>query len=100
MSRGTHTVCGVGAHGGLVEHGNKYCNAMSTPLHDEWPKSLTEDKEKLLLNDKLLVPENRVEALIDHCYKAQLMHPGRNKMQRDLEWRFEFPPGYYAIFNR
>ena len=27
------------------------------------------------------------------------MHPGRNKMQRDLEWRFEFPPGYYAILN-
>ena len=20
-------------------------------------------------------------------------------MQRDLQWRFEFPPGYYAILN-
>ena len=28
------------------------------------------------------------------------MHPGRYKMQRDLEWRFEFPPGYYPIRNR
>ena len=28
------------------------------------------------------------------------MHPGRDKMQRDLEWRFEFPPAYYAILNR
>ena len=46
------------------------------------------------------MPENRVEALIDHWQNAQLMHPGRDKMQRDLEWRFEFPPGYYAILNR
>ena len=21
-------------------------------------------------------------------------------MQQDLEWRFEYPPGYYAILNR
>ena len=28
------------------------------------------------------------------------MHPGRDKKQRDLEWRFDFPPGYYAIFNQ
>ena len=28
------------------------------------------------------------------------MHPGRDKMQRDVEWRFEFPPGYCTIFNR
>ena len=61
---------------------------------------MTEDGDKLFLNDKLLVPENRVEALMDHWHNAQLMHPGRDKMQRDLEWRFEFPPGYYAILNR
>ena len=28
------------------------------------------------------------------------MHPGRDKMQQDLEWRFKFPPGYYAILDR
>ena len=82
------------------EHWNRYCNAVSAPSDDEWPEGLTEDGGKLFLNDKLLGPENRVEALIDHWHNAQLMHPGRNKMQRDLEWRFEFPPGYYAILNR
>ena len=43
--------------------------------------------------------ETRLEALIDHWHKAQLMHPGRNKMQRDPEWKFECPPGYDAIRN-
>ena len=40
------------------------------------------------------------EELIDHWHNAQLMHPGRNKMQQDLEWRFRFPPGYYAILDK
>ena len=79
------------------EHKNRYWNAVSAPCDDEWPKGVTEDRNKLFLNDKLLVPESRVEALIDHWHNAQLMHLGRDKMQRDLEWRFEFPPGYYAI---
>ena len=48
----------------------------------------------------LLVLENRVEALIDHWHDAQLMHPAHDKMQRDLECMFEFPPRYYAISNR
>ena len=82
------------------EHRNKYWNAVSAPSDDEWPEGLKEDGDQLYLNDKLLVPENRDEALIDHWHNAQLMHLGRNKMQRDLEWRFEFPPGYYAILNR
>ena len=82
------------------EHGNRYWNAVSAPSDDEWPEGLTEDGDKLFLNDNLLVPENRVEVLIDHWYIAHLMHLGRDKMQRDLEWRFEFPPGYYAILNR
>ena len=82
------------------EHLNRYWNAVSAPSDDEWPEGLTEDGDKLFLNDKLLVPENRVEALIDHWHNAQLMHPGRDKMQRDLEWRFEFPPEYYAILSR
>ena len=41
----------------------------------------------------------RVEALIDHWQNAEMMHAGGNKMQRDLEWRLKFPPGYYAIVN-
>ena len=36
---------------------------------------------------------NRMEELIDHWHNAQLMHPGRDKMQQNLEWRFKFPPG-------
>ena len=73
---------------------------MSAPSDDDWPEGLTEDGDKLFLKDKLLVPENRVEELIDHWHNAQLMHPGRDKMQQDLEWRFKFPPGYYAILDR
>ena len=82
------------------EHWGKYWNAVSAPSDDEWPEGLTEDGDKLFLKDKLLVPENRVEQLIDHWHNAQLMHPGRDKMQQDLEWRFKFPPGYYAILDR
>ena len=82
------------------DHWSKYWNAVSAPWDDEWPEGLTEDGDKLFLKDKLLVPENRVEELIDHWHNAQLMHPGRDKMQQDLEWRFKFPPGYYAILDR
>ena len=81
------------------EHWNKYWSAVSAPSDNEWPEGLTEDGDNFFLNNKLLVPENRVEAPIDHWHNAQLMHPGRNKMERDLKWRFEFPPGYYAILN-
>ena len=28
------------------------------------------------------------------------MHPGRDKMQQDPEWRFKFPAGYYAILDK
>ena len=82
------------------EHWSKYWNAVSAPSDDEWPEGLAEDGDKLFLKDKLLVPENRVEELIDHWHNAQLMHPGRDKMQQDLEWRFRFPPGYYAILDK
>ena len=82
------------------EHWSKYWNAVSAPSDDDWPEDLTEDRDKLFLKDKLLVPENRVEELIDHWHNAQLMHPGRDKMQQDLEWRFKFPPGYYAILDK
>ena len=68
------------------EHENKYWNAVSAPSDDEWPEGLTEDEDKLFPNNKLLVPENRVEALIDHWHNAQLMHPGCDKMQQDLDW--------------
>ena len=73
---------------------------MSAPSDDEWPESLTEDADELFLKDKLLVPDNRMEDLIDHWHNAPLMHPGRDKMQQDLEWRFKFPPGYYAILDK
>ena len=82
------------------EHWSRYWNAVSAPSDDEWPEGLTEDGEKLFPKDKLLVPENRMEELIDHWHNAQLMHPGRDKMRQDLEWRFKFPPGYYAILDK
>ena len=41
-----------------------------------------------------------MEELIDHWHNSQLMHPGRDKMQQDLEWRFKFPPGYYALLDK
>ena len=82
------------------EHWSKYWNAVSAPSDDELPEGLTEDGDKLFLKDKLLVPENRMEELIDHWHNAQLMHPGRDKMQQDLEWRFKFPPGYYALLDK
>ena len=82
------------------EHWSKYWNAVSAPSDEEWPEGLTEDGDKLFLKDKLLVPENRMEELIDHWHNAQLMHPGRDKMQQDLEWRFKVPPGYYAILDK
>ena len=43
-----------------------------------------EDGDKLFFKDKLLVRKVRVEALIDHWHNTQLMHPGHDKMQRDL----------------
>ena len=76
-----------------LEQRSRYWNAVSAPSDDEWPEGLTEDGDKLFLKDKLLVPENRMEQLIDHWHNAQLRHPGRDKMQQDLEWRFKFPPG-------
>ena len=82
------------------EHWGKYWNAVSAPSDDDWPEGLTEDGDKLFLKDKLLVPENRMEELIDHWHNAQLMHPGRDKMQQDLDWRFKFPPGYYAVLDK
>ena len=82
------------------DHWSRYWNAVSAPSDDEWPEGLTEDGDELFLKDKLLVPENRMEELIDHWHNAQLMHPGRDKMQQDLESRFKFRPGYYAILDK
>ena len=47
-----------------------------------------------------MVPENRMEELIDHWHNAQHMNPGWDKMLQDLEWCFKFPPGYYAILDK
>ena len=47
-----------------------------------------------------MVPGNRMGDLIDHWHNAQLMHPGQDKLRKDLESRVLFPPGYYADLNR
>ena len=73
---------------------------MSAPSDDHWPEGLTEDGDNLFVKDKLLVPENRVEDLIDHSHNAQLMHTGRHNLQKDLELRFFFPLGHYAVWNQ
>ena len=85
---------------GNSDHWLKYWNAVSLPSDDDWPEGLTEDGDNLFLKDKVLVPENRVRDLIDHWHNAQLMHAGRDKLQKDLESRFLLPPGYYAVPNR
>ena len=82
------------------DHWSRYWNALSAPSDDEWPEGLTEDGDKIVLKDKLLVPENRMEELLDHWHNAQLMHPSRDKMLQDLEWSFKFPPGYYAVLDK
>ena len=82
------------------DHWLTYCNAVSAPSDDHWPEGLTADGDKLFLKDKLLVPENRLEDLIDNWHNAQLMHLGRDKLQKDSESRFLFPPGYYAVLIR
>ena len=82
------------------DHWSKYWNAVSAPSDDEWAEGLTEDGDKLFLKDRLLVPENRMDELIDHWHNAQLMHLGQDKMRQDLEWRFKFQPGYYAILDK
>ena len=51
----------------------RHPTTVSAPSDDKWPEGLTEDGDKLFLKDKLLVPENRMEALIDHWQNAQLM---------------------------
>ena len=48
------------------EHLNKYWTAVSARSDDQWPGGLTENWDKLFVNDERLVPEIRVEALIDH----------------------------------
>ena len=48
------------------EHWSRYWNAVSASSDDEWPEGFTEDGDKLFLKDNLLVPENQMEALIDH----------------------------------
>ena len=82
------------------DHWLKYWKAVSVPSEDDWLEGLTEDGDKLFLKDTLLVPESWVGDLIDHWHNAQLMHPGRDKLQKDLKSRFLFPSVYYAVLNR
>ena len=82
------------------DHWLKYLSAVSAPFDEDWPGGLTEDGDRLSLKDKVLVPETWLEDLIHHWHDAQLMHPGREKLQKDMESRVLFPPGYYAVLNR
>ena len=57
------------------DHWLKYWNAVSAQSEDDWLEGLTEDGDELFLKNKILVPEDRVEDLIDHWHNIQLMHP-------------------------
>ena len=61
---------------------------MSAPSDDNWPEGSAEDGNKFFSQDKLSVPEDRVENLIDDWHNAQLMHRRQDKLQKDLELRF------------
>ena len=37
--------------------------------------------------------------MVDHWHNTGLMHLGRDKLQKDLESKFLFPPGHYAVLN-
>ena len=82
------------------DHWHKYWNAASAPSDEDWPEELTKDGNRLFLKDKLLGREKWMEDLIDDWHNAQLVHPGRDKLQEDLESRFLFPPGHYAVLKR
>ena len=79
------------------DHWLKYWNAMSAPSDDDWADRFSEDRDKLFLKDKLLVPQNRVEDLIEHWHNAGLMHPVRDKCQKDLGSRFFLPRDYCTV---
>ena len=82
------------------DHWLKYLSAVSVSSYEDWLEGMTEDGDKLFLKDKLLVPENRVVDLIDHRHNTQVMHPKRDRLQKDSELRFLFPLGHYAVLNR
>ena len=65
------------------------------PADDHWPERWTEDKEKFVLNNNLLIPKNWVEDTIDHWQNTQLMHPGRDYEHKDLELRLRFGTWYF-----
>ena len=75
-----------------LDHWLKYWNAVSAPSNDDWLEGWMEGREELSLKDKLLVHESWTEDLIDQWHNAQLMHPRRDILQKDLESRFLFPP--------
>ena len=81
------------------DHWLKYPNAGGPPSDHNWPEGLTEDRDKILRKDNLLVPEKRVEDLIHHGHNAQLNHPGGDELQKDLESRFLFLSGLLRIFE-
>ena len=68
----------------ISDHWLKYWSAVSAPSGER----LTEDRDRLFLKGKPLVPANSVEDLTDHWNNSQLMPPGRDDLQKDIEARF------------
>ena len=67
------------------DHWLTYWNPVSAPSDDHRLEGWKKDGDKVFLKDKLLVPSNQVEDLLDHWHNAQLMHPGRGKLHKDLD---------------
>ena len=64
---------------------------MGAASNDNWREGLPEDRDKLFLKDKLLVPKDRVEDFIDHLQNAQLMH------QDEINCRRTWSPSFCSL---
>jgi hypothetical protein len=64
-----------------------------------WPAGLRVDDGKLFVYDKLLIPESRMDQVIQEWHDQQLLHPGEEKMRVDMFQRFQFPPGFYKALK-
>ena len=56
---------------------------------EEWPRGLSFEHEKMLLNGKQLILESPAKALLDKWHQ-KLMHPSAAEQRKDMETRYVF----------
>ena len=66
----------------------------------EWPRGLRLEAGKLFVDHRLVVPESRMEQLAAQWHEIQLLHPGQDKMYRDMQSRFLMPPTARKIISQ